>query len=135
MKEFKTLEEIQNERARSRDNGIIYDLLGVLIGELDRLPTRSKPSQDDIYKQIVKLYNNAKEMAQYKNEKAIMEYEYLQMFIKQQMDEQELTNVIQGYINEGFSNIGGIMRQLNTFHKGEFDGKMANKIINELLIK
>lgn len=134
MKEFKTLQDIHAEREALRSNKVLYTLLGVLIGEIDRLPTRNAPSADDIYKQIVKLYNNAKEMSQYK-QASMEEFEYLNEFIKQQMTEEELTAVITGYIDEGFSNIGSIMRQLNTFHKGQFDGKMANIIINKHLSK
>ena len=76
MKEFKTLQDIHAEREALRSNKVLYTLLGVLIGELDRLPTRNAPSADDIYKQIVKLYNNAKEMSQYK-QASMEEFEYL----------------------------------------------------------
>lgn len=44
MKEFKTIQDIQVEREAQRGNKIIYNLLGVLIGELDRLPTRKSPT-------------------------------------------------------------------------------------------
>lgn len=133
MKAFNTIEEIKNERGSLRDNPIVYNLLGVLIGELDRLPTRSTPTADDIYKQIVKLYNTAKEMSQYGNEKSVMELEYLQEFIKSQLTEEELRKVIRQYYDEGINNIGAMMRQLNTFHRGQFDGKLANQIIKEIL--
>lgn len=134
MKEFKTIQDIHTERESQRGNKIIYNLLGVLIGELDRLPTRKSPTADDIYKQIVKLYNNAKEMSLYKQE-SMDEFNYLNDFIKKQLTEDELNDVIKGYIDEGFSNIGSIMRQLNTFYKGQFDGKMANVIIGKYLNK
>lgn len=133
MKAFNTIEEIKNERGVLRNNPIVYNLLGVLIGELDRLPTRSTPTADDIYKQIVKLYNTAKEMSQYGNEKSAMELEYLQEFIKSQLTEEELRKVIEQYHNEGINNIGVMMRQLNTFYRGQFDGKLANQIIKEIL--
>lgn len=133
MKAFNTIEEIKNERGSLRDNPVVYNLLGVLIGELDRLPTRSTPTADDIYKQIVKLYNTAKEMSQYGNEKSAMELEYLQEFIKSQLTEEELRKVIKQYHDEGISNIGAMMRQLNTFYRGQFDGKLANQIIKEIL--
>lgn len=133
MKAFNTIEEIKNERGGLRDNPIVYNLLGVLIGELDRLPTRSTPTADDIYKQIVKLYNTAKEMSQYGNEKSAMELEYLQEFIKSQLTEEELRKVIKQYHDEGISNIGAMMKQLNAFYRGQFDGKLANQIIKEIL--
>lgn len=133
MKKFKTISDIKTERELQRNNKIIYNLLGVLIGELDRLPTREEPNEEVIYKQIMKLYNGSKEMSQYKQD-AMKEVEYLNDFIKQQMNEEELTNIIKEYHNmRGINNIGGMMRELNTFHRGEFDGKMANEIIKKIL--
>jgi hypothetical protein len=52
MKTFNTVQEIQNERTTQRGNAIIYTLLGVLIGEIDRLPTRDNPTPDQIYKEV-----------------------------------------------------------------------------------
>ena len=37
MKKFSTVQEIQAERQNQRANDIIYTMLGVLLGEIDRL--------------------------------------------------------------------------------------------------
>ena len=76
MKKFNTVQEIQLERANQRENKIIYILLGVLLGEIDRLPTRDEPTADQIYSVVKKMYDNAKEMAPFKME-ALAEVEYL----------------------------------------------------------
>lgn len=134
MKEFNTLKEIKIERENQRSNKTIYSLLGVLIGELDRMPTRNEPSKDDIYKQIVKLHNNAKEMSKYKKE-SMDELEYLNDFIKAQLTRDQLESIIKNIKDnkcDGKSNIGVIMKELNTLFKGQFDGKMANEIIKNL---
>lgn len=132
MKTFNTVQEIQNERTAQRGNAIIYTLLGVLIGEIDRLPTRDNPTPDQIYKEVNKLYNNAKEMSIYKEDSKV-EMEYLKDYIKQQFTVEELTDVIVKLKNDGCKNIGDFMKTLNSQYKGQFDGKMASGIINKIL--
>ena len=48
MKVFNTVHDIQVERQAQRANDIIYTMLGVLIGEIDRLPARHNSNADDI---------------------------------------------------------------------------------------
>ena len=61
MKTFNSVKEIHAERQNQRANDIVYTLLGVLIGEIDRLPTREDPTPDQIYGVVNKMYNSAKE--------------------------------------------------------------------------
>ena len=58
MKVFYNVNEIKAARQEQRDNPVIYSLLGVVIGELDRLPIPrgQEPTQDQIYAVIKKLY-------------------------------------------------------------------------------
>lgn len=135
MKKFSTVQEIQAERQNQRANDIIYTMLGVLLGEIDRLPTRETPTEDQIYAVVNKMYNNAKEMVEYNpgNTVAKVEVAYLQDYIKKQLTEAELTGIILGLKEDGYKNIGDFMKALNTFHKGRFDGKIASSIINKIL--
>lgn len=132
MKVFNTVKEIQEERQNQRANDIIYTMLGVLIGEIDRLPTRETPTPDQIYSVVNRMYNNAKEMSQYRIQSKI-EMEYLQDYIKRQLTEAELTGIILGYKEDGLKNIGDYMRALNAQYKGKFDGKVASSIINKIM--
>lgn len=132
MKVFKTVQEIQTERQNQRANDIIYSMLGVLIGEIDRLPTRETPTEDQIYTVVNRMYNNAKEMSQYSTQ-AKVEMSYLQDYIKKQFTEAELTGIIIALREDGYKTIGDIMKALNTFYKGRFDGKIASGIINKIL--
>jgi uncharacterized protein YqeY len=132
MKKFNTVQEIQLERANQRENKIIYTLLGVLLGEIDRLPTRDEPTADQIYSVVKKMYDNAKEMAPYKME-ALAEAEYLKDYIKEQLTTEQLTNIIKELFATGFSNMGQFMQYLNSNYKGQFDGKMASSIVNKIL--
>lgn len=132
MKKFSNVQEIKDERQNQRANDIIYTMLGVLIGEIDRLPTREDPTEDQIYIVVNRMYNNAKEMAQYRVQSKV-EMEYLQDYIKQQLTEAELTGIILGLKEDGFKGIGEFMKALNMEYKGRFDGKVASGIINQIL--
>ena len=135
MKKFSTVQEIQVERQNQRSNDIIYTMLDVLIGEIDRLPTRETPTEDQIYAVVNRMYNNAKELVEYNSGNTIAKVEmaYLQDYIKKQLTEVELTGIILALIEEGYKTIGDIMKAMNTFYKGRFDGKTASMIINKLL--
>lgn len=132
MKKFSNVQEIKDERQNQRANDIIYSMLGVLLGEIDRLPTREDPTKDQIYSVIAKMYNNAKEMSQYSTQSKV-EMVYLHDYIKKQFTEAELTGIIIAFKDDGFKTIGDIMKALNTFYKGRFDGKVASQIINKIL--
>ena len=132
MKVFNTVHDIQVERQAQRANDIIYTMLGVLIGEIDRLPARHNSNADEIYGVVNKMYNNAKEMAQYKAQSRI-EMEYLQDYIKSQLTRAELTGIILQYKEDGLKNIGDYMRALSSEYKGRYDGREASAIINQVL--
>lgn len=132
MKKFSNVQEIQIERQNQRANDVIYTMLGVLLGEIDRLPTRETPTEDQIYNVVNRMYNNAKEMSQYSINSKI-EMSYLQDYIKKQFNEAELTGIILGLKDDGYKNIGDFMKALNTLYKGRFDGKMASMIVNKVL--
>ena len=131
MKVLNSVQDILNEKNKYRENRVIYDMLCVLVGEIDRMPNRSKSTADEIYTCVNRMYNNAKEMSQYKEESKI-ELEYLQDYIKKQLTDAELVEIIMQYKEDGLKNIGDYMRALNTEYKGRFDGKKASQLINQL---
>lgn len=132
MKKFSNVKEIQAERQAQRANGVIYNMLGVLIGEIDRLPTREDPTEDQIYNVISRMYNNAKEMAQYRAESKV-EMEYLHNYIKSQLTTAELIGIILCLKEDGYKTIGDFMKILSIQYKGRYDGKVAAQIINQVL--
>ena len=132
MKKFNNISEIKSERLSKKDDKIIYNLLTVLLGELDRLPTRESPSSDQIYSIINKMYDNAILMVD-KNKESAIEVLYLKDFIKKQLTDAELVEIIMQYKEDGLKNIGDYMRALNSEYKGQFDGKKANEIIKKIL--
>lgn len=132
MKKFNNISEIKSERLSKKDDKIIYNLLTVLLGELDRLPTRESPSSDQIYSIIKKMYDNAILMVD-KNKESAIEVLYLKDFIKKQLTDADLVGIIMQYKEEGLKNIGDYMRALNSEYKGQFDGKKANEIIKKII--
>lgn len=132
MRTFNNIEEIKKERQEQRSNPIIYSLLGVLLGELDRLPTRENPTPDQIYAIIKKLYEAAKEMREMTLE-ADQEYMYLKDFIKKQLSEADIRFEIEDLMLSKDCNIGMIMKHFKEWYPGQYDGKMVNTIAREFI--
>lgn len=132
MKKFNNISEIKSERVSKKDDKIIYNLLTVILGELDRLPTRDNPNPDQIYSIIKKMFDNAMEMKD-KNKESAIEAFYLKDFIKKQLTDAELVEIIMQYKEEGLKNVGDYMRALNVEYKGQFDGKKASEIIKKIM--
>lgn len=133
MKTFNTVAEIKAEREFQRSNPVIYSLLGVLLGEIDRLPIprTQSPSKDQIYVIVKKLYEGAELLASKDwSEEAKIEYAYLKDYIKQQMTEDEIRKVIASI---GITQIGAIMSYFKTYHSGQYDGKLVSQIAKEYL--
>ena len=134
MKTFKTIEQIKQERQLQRENPVIYSLLGVLLGEIDRLPIprTQSPSEDQIYAVIKKLYEAAKEMREMTPE-ADQEYMYLKNFIKKQLSESDIRFEIEDLMLSKGCNIGMIMKHFKEWYPGQYDGKLVSQIAKEML--
>lgn len=132
MKKFNNISEIKAERASRKDDKVVYNLLTVILGELDRLPTRENPSEDQIYNVIKKMYDNAYNIKDINKDSAIEAF-YLKDFIKKQLTDAELVEIIMQYKEDGLKNIGDYMRALSSEYKGQFDGKKANEIIKQII--
>ena len=134
MKTFETVEQIKQERQLQRDNTVIYSLLGVLLGEIDRLPIprTQNPTEDQIYAVIKKLYEAAKEMREMTPE-ADQEYMYLKDFIKKQLSESDIRFEIEDLMLSKGCNIGMIMKHFKEWYPGQYDGKLVSQIAKEIL--
>lgn len=136
MKTFKTIQEIKTEREQQRSNPVIYSLLGVLLGELDRLPIpRSQtPSEDQIYGVLKKLYDGAEFCAAKDlSEESKVEYTYLKDYIKKQMTEADIRFEIEDLMLSKGCNIGVIMKHFKEWYPGQYDGKLVSQIAKEML--
>lgn len=135
MKTFNTVAEIKAEREFQRSNPVIYSLLGVLLGEIDRLPIprSQEPSEDQIYAIVKKLHESAKEMREY-TEIADREFEYLKDYIKAQLGRSEIEIIIAELLLQvPNANIGVVMKHFKDNYSGQYDGKLVSQIAKEIL--
>lgn len=138
MKTFNSVSEIKKERELQRSNPVIYSLLGVLIGEIDRLPIprTESPSADQIYNIVKKLYESAEYMAERDlNAESKIEYSYLKEYIKAQFSEEELYAIVNGLIDTSdvYPNIGMIMKYFKENYAGAYDGKLLSNVAKTCL--
>lgn len=133
MRKFNTVQEIRDERKLVKDNKVINTLLGTLLGELDRLPTRDEPTSEQIYTVVKKLYESSEVMREY-NPGADQEYMYLKDFIRVQLTDEQLTSVVSEYVtaNPG-AKMGDVMKMLKETYPAQYDGKAASKITMSVL--
>lgn len=134
MKVFTDVFSIKVERRAQRSNEVIYSLLGVVLGELDRLPIPrgQEPTEDQIYTVIKKMYESAKEMKGYSSESE-QEYEYLKDYIKVQLTEDEIKHIIMGLMvrSDVQFNMGMIMKYFKENYSGQYDGKVVSRFVKE----
>lgn len=136
MKKFSTVEEIKRERESQRSNSAVYSLLGVLLGEIDRLPIprTQSPSEDQIYSIIKKLYEGAEYMAERDlSEESKIEYAYLKDYIKAQLGRSEIEMIISDIVlQQPNANIGVVMKYFKDNYSGQYDGKLVSQIAKEV---
>ena len=135
MKKFETVSQIKAERELQRSNPVIYSLLGVLLGEIDRLPIprSQEPSEDQIYAIVKKLHESAKEMREY-TPAADQEFEYLKDYIKAQIGRSEIEIIIAELLLQVPNvNLGVVMKHFKENYSGQYDGKLVSQIAKEIL--
>lgn len=131
MKVFRTRRDIEQERLAHRGTKI-YDLLGVLLSDIDRLSNRHNPTEDEIYALVNKMYNNAKEMMAY-NPESVVEEEYFRDYIKRQLTDAEVVEIIMQGKKDGLKNKGDFMRLFATQYKGQYDGRTVSLVVDQIL--
>ena len=129
MKVFNSIDDIKTERINNRKNLIIYNLLGTLLGEIDRILVlrTDVPSPEQIYGVVKRMHESAAIMKDYSHE-SLVEYNYLSDYIKTQLSEEDLRKII---LDSNLTSIGDIMKYLKDNYLGQYDGKLAAKIAKE----
>jgi len=127
MRTFKNTDEIRTERAANRNNPVIYSLLAVLLGELDRRPNQNTPiTEGDIYKTIKKLYDAAIECGNKEEE------DYLTQFIRQQMTPEQIELAVIGMLEDPtIKNMGDAMKVFAVHFPGQYDGKVVSGVVRK----
>ena len=108
------------------------NFLGVVKGEIQNEEGRKigrTVSSDDMV--IAILRKMEKSLKQTNTPEAISELEYIKPYLPQLMSEEQIRQIIAGYIVSGFTNAGAIMGTFNKEHKGLADNKLVSEIIKE----
>lgn len=133
-------------RAMKDNDKFNYDVFTVFIGDLENDQKRGN-TVDDVYvvKALKKAHANAGENYKYSNdERFLKEQEIYEEFLPKQMSKDELSNCIdiiiihdqyEQYEQGREVNIGTVMKALKKDYDGQFDGKLASKIVKAKLWK
>lgn len=126
-------------QVRKEKNALAASLLTTLIGEITRDAAQSDTSDTAVIAVVKKFIkgmdetiknlgdSNAEGTATVKAEKTIMEN-----YLPKQMTAEELKDAImKGFITS--FNKGTIMKHLKEFYSGQYDGKVAAQVIDDLL--
>jgi len=102
------------------------NFLGVIKGEIQKEEGRGVEATDDNVLKVIRAME--KSLIQTGTEDALKELEYIKPYLPQLMSEDEVRKNIAFYLSicdDGFDNIGGIMK----FFKEKFSGKVDNKTV------
>lgn len=128
------LAKLRAERLEAaKTNKIKRSILTTLLGEAETVSKKSGNEIDDflLTKLAKGLIDSNKEVLAYKHsEKLVEENVILAEYIPEQMSEEKLRSIIQ---SSEKSDMKGIMQFLSANYKGEYDGRMANKIAREFI--
>jgi uncharacterized protein YqeY len=78
------------------------------------------------------MYNNAKEMMAY-NPESVIEEEYFRDYIKKQLTDAEVVEIIMQAKEDGLKNKGDFMRLFSMRYKGQYDGRTVSMVVDQLL--
>lgn len=117
LKEKITLDRLN---ALKQGNNIEKNLLGVLIGELDR--KTKTPSDSDVIAVVKKMVENAKTLNNAE------EINILEKYLPQMLSEIEIGEIV---LANKFSNIGDCMKFFKENYSGHYDGKLLSDIFKK----
>lgn len=128
------------------EQSVIRKLAQTILGQIDtekriKKPTikfvDDVPTQDSMFKLVNKYINNNKDTIRIYQENDredythyIIENEYLESLLPKMLSESELKAIL---VSEGVTNIGQAMKFLNQNYKNQFNGKVAQGVINSVL--
>lgn len=127
-----TLQRLKDIRKENREDQLIYNLLGTIIGECEQIS--KNPSHDEILRVIQKMFKDNTETIKVCTREGIRadlnkENEFLSRFLPQPLTENELIAIINSQIAAS-KNMSGIMKYLSENYKGRYDGKGAARLCN-----
>ncbi len=129
------IDNIRKDRmyAMKHKNVIAKSILTTLLGELEGMAKRTgDPVTDELVVQTAKKFvaSNDEVIAIKPNPDLVLENCILHDYIPSQLSETELRMILKV---EGIKNIGQGMGFLKKTYNGQYDGKMASRIIKEIV--
>lgn len=121
--------ELKTKRSTMKDRkSNAYKVCTLLLGEAETAAKRSG-KEPDIVAIATKMLKSNNEVLQIKpSVKLVEENVFLTSLLPKQMSEEEITQAIK---ESGSTNIGDIMKYLNSNYSGMFDRKLASKIAKQ----
>jgi uncharacterized protein YqeY len=105
------------------------NFLGVVKGEIQNEEGRGTVTTDETV--VVILRKMEKSLKQTNTPESISELEYINPYLPQLMNEEQIRQIVAGYIVNGFKNPNAIMATFNKEHRGLADNKLVSQIIKE----
>lgn len=136
-------EEIKSAQinARKMRAKVTTDLLTTIIGEAQTIAKNTMVdviSDADMVKLLKKFLKSNTEFLEQKtidmNKRRVLEIEkdIIEGFLPKQLAEVALRDIIKGFINEGITTKGDVMKMLKAKYDGFYDGKTAAMLFEQL---
>ena len=125
-----TLQRLKDIRKENREDQVIYNLLGTIIGECEQIS--KDPSHNEILKVIQKMFKDNSETIKVCNRedmKSTLDREngFFSRFLPQPLSEDELTAIINAQVQAG-DKLPGVMKYLSENYNSRYDGKTAARL-------
>ena len=126
------LQRLKDIRKENREDQVIYNLLGTIIGECEQIS--KDPSHNEILKVIQKMFKDNSETIKVCNRedmKSTLDREngFLSRFLPQPLTDDELTAIVNSQVQAG-CNMSAVMKYLSENYRGRYDGKAAVRLCN-----
>lgn len=146
MKTIENIRQLQLDARRTRSSDttgnkdIIVSLTTTLIGEAETIAKNAgveQISDADLQNLIKKFIKNISQTIEHlegvQRDKLIFERDYLSQFLPKQMNDEELSSTIDKIVEEGATNMGLVMKALQTNYTGLYDAKAASNLVKQKL--
>lgn len=133
---FEKIQQDRKELRKDPESTLAFSVLTLVVGEVETITKRdgSKPTDDKMISIIKKLIKSNNEVIalseQSQSNKFVKENEILSSYIPVEMSREKLLQVIES-IKE--TNLGAIMKNLNSNYAGKFDRGLASVVAKEYL--
>lgn len=116
-------------------NTLKKNILGVVKGEVQTAEKKGVLTTDEsVIAVLKKIEKGLKESIEKGDESAKAELEIISQYLPSQMEEEEIKNILKGYLTSGATpNLGYLMGSFNRDHKGKADNKLVSSVANQLL--